>query len=386
VAVDRVVILGAGFAGITLASELDSLAAARKTDVTLVDRRPHFSMGFNMQWSFAGRRAPEEGMRAYASLRARHARFLHDEVAAIDVPGRAVHTTSQRLPYDHLVIALGAELAPELIPGLAVGAYDLFDLDSVMQFREAVHRFEGGTLAIAVAATPFKCPPAPYEYALLVDDLLRTQGVRDRVRLVVTTPEPRPLPLAPKVAGDTVMALLADRGIEYRPGHKPSSVDPVERRISFENGTKLEYGILGAVPPHRAPKVVRDAGLADASGFVPVELGTFRTSAPDVYAVGDVAALKLPNGSPHPKAGVFAEAQALTVARHLAAAIAGAEKTPYAGRGTCFVDVGRAMAAPAEIDLLAEGGPQFRIDPPSSRGLDEKRKFETDRFERWFGG
>jgi sulfide:quinone oxidoreductase len=182
------------------------------------------------------------------------------------------------------------------------------------------------------------------------------------------------------------MALLADVGIEYRPGHKPSSVDPVERRISFENGTELEYGILGAVPPHRAPKVVRDAGLADASGFVPVELGTFRTSAPDVYAVGDVAALKLPNGSPHPKAGVFAEAQALTVARHLAAAIAGAEKTPYAGRGTCFVDVGRAMAAPAEIDLLAEGGPQFRIDPPSSRGLDEKRKFETDRFERWFGG
>jgi len=103
-------------------------------------------------------------------------------------------------------------------------------------------------------------------------------------------------------------------------------------------------------------------------------------------AVGDVAALKLPNGSPHPKAGVFAEAQALTVARHLAAEIAGAEKVPYAGRGTCFVDVGRAMAAPAEIDLLAEGGPQFRIDPPSSRGLDEKRKFETDRFERWFGG
>jgi len=382
----HIVILGAGFAGLTLAVELDTLAAQGKVDVTIVDRAPHFSMGLNLQWVFAGRRSPQEGQRMYASLRPRHVRFLHDEVVAIDAAKGVVRTRSTSLPYDRLVLALGAELAPDLVPGLAEGAYDLFDLDSVLQFRDAVHRVDGGTLLIAITATPFKCPPAPYEYAFLVDDALRARGVREKVRLVLTTPEPQPMPVAGKAVGDAVRAMLAERGIEYLAGHKPKAVDAANRRVAYENGAELEYALLAAVPPHRAPKVVRDAGLADASGFVPVELGTFRAQAPNVYAVGDVAAIKLPGGGPHPKAGVFAESQALSVARHLAAGILGGEPPTYPGRGTCYVEVGRNEAAPAEIRLLEEGGPAARIEPPSVKGLELKRRFETERFERWFGG
>ena len=382
----RIVILGAGFAGLTLATELDSLAAQGKADVTLVDRAPQFSMGLNLQWVFAGRRSPQEGERMYASLRPRHVRFLHDEAVAIDTAKGVVRTRSTSLPYDRLVLALGAELAPDPVPGLADGAYDLFDLDSVLQFRDAVQRVDGGTLLIAIAAMPFKCPPAPYEYAFLVDDALRARGVREKVRLVLTTPEPQPMPVAGKAVGDAVKAMLAERGIEYLTGHKPKAVDAAHRRVAYENGAELEYALLGAVPPHRAPKVVRDAGLADASGFVPVELGTFRAQAPNVYAVGDVAAIKLPGGSPHPKAGVFAESQALAVARRLAAEALGGEHEKYPGQGTCYVEVGRNEAAPAEIRLLEEGGPTARIDPPSVKGLELKRQFERERFDRWFGG
>jgi sulfide:quinone oxidoreductase len=156
--------------------------------------------------------------------------------------------------------------------------------------------------------------------------------------------------------------------------------------VTYENGAELPYTILAAVPTHRAPKVVRDAGLTDASGFVPVELGTFRASVPDVYAIGDVAALKLPGGGPHPKAGIFAEAQGIAVAQALAAKMAGAESSPYPGVGVCYVETGRGMAAPAVISLLEPGGPSARMDAPSPDGLARKAEFERERFDRWFGG
>lgn len=385
-AADRIVILGAGFGGLTVAETLDPLAGMGKADLTLVDRNASFQMGFSMQWVFAGRRRPEEGERPYSSLATRNVTFVHDEVAAIDPANRFVQTRSRRLPYDHLVLALGADLAPESVPGLGEGAYNLCDLESVGQFRAALDAIDKGVVVIAVAATPFKCPPAPYEYAFLAHDILKDRGVRDKVRLVLTTPEPQPMPVAGKVVGEQVKAMMAERGIEYLPGHKPKLVDVRARTVAYEKGKDLPYDVLAAMYPHRAPKVVRDAGLADESGFVPVELGTFRTSTAGVYAIGDMAAMKLPNGSPHPKAGVFAEAQGMAVAQALAAVLGGQEPGKYEGRGVCFVDAGEDKAAPAEIHLLAEGGPKSNLDPPSVEGLMGKRKFERDRFLRWFGG
>ena len=385
-AADRIVILGAGFGGLTVAEALDPVAGMGKADVTLVDRNAIFQMGFSMQWVFAGRRRPDEGERPYSALATRNVRFVHDEVAAIDPANRLVHTRSRRLPYDHLVLALGAELAPELVPGLGEGAYNLCDLGSVGQFRAALDSIEKGVAMIAIASTPFKCPPAPYEYAFLAHDILKDRGVRDKVRVVLTTPEPQPMPVAGKVVGEQIKAMMAERGIEYLPGHKPKWVDVRGRTVAYENGKDLGYDVVAAMYPHRAPKVVRDSGLADESGFVPVKLGTFRTSKEGVYAIGDLAAMKLPNGSPHPKAGVFAEAQGMAVARALASALVLLRLLTPEGRGVCFVDAGKDKAAPAEIHLLADGGPKASLEAPSVEGLMGKRKFERDRFLRWFGG
>lgn len=382
---DRIVILGGGFAGLTLAHELEPLAKEGQVDVVLVDRNDRFMMGLTKQWVLVGRRSAAEGERAYASLQAKHVQFVHDDLVAIDLAARTVRTRSRRLPYDHLVVALGAELAPELVPGFVEGAYNLYDLPSVLRLRSALAHLDEGTVVVAVTATPFKCPPGPYEYALLIADILEGQGVGNRVQILITTPEPRPLPVANVAAGEAIKAMLAGRGIDARFGFKPKGIDAASRTIAYENGEHLEYAILAAVPPHRAPKVVRDAGLADASGFVPVELGTFRSSVPDIYAVGDVATMKLPNGNPHPKAGVFAEAQAHVVARNLAASIAGGEPATYPGRGVCFVDTGHGTAAAAEIDIFAEGGPHVRIETPSREGLEGKRQFEAERFRVWFG-
>lgn len=383
----RVVILGAGFGGLTVATELDPLASTRKVFITLIDRKSDFQMGFAPQWVLAGRRKAEDGKRSFQMVAARRTHFMQAEVVSIDPVLKTVNTKSSQVGYDYLVIALGAEMVPELLPGLQGAGHDLHDMESVVQFKAALEKVEKGTVAIAISSTPFKCPPSPYEYALIVDEVLRKRGMRPKVRVVLTTPEPQPIPLAGKAVGDAIKGMLAERAIDYRTGHKPTAIDAKTRRITYENGASLAYELLGAVYPQRAPKFARDANLTDASGFIPADLNTFETSLPGVYAIGDCAALKLPDGRPHPKAGVFSEAQGLVLAKQLGAlALGGGELARYTGMGVCYVDTGRDVAAVSEANLLAPGGPIFALTPPTKEGLTRKKQFETERLKRWFGG
>ena len=311
-------------------------------------------------------------------------RFLQDEIIVINVAEKTVRTKAYVLQYDYLIVAMGAELAPELIPGLAEGAYNLCNLESVMQLKHAVAAIAEGTVAIMISSTPFKCPPAPYEYAFLIDEILRKREVREKVKMVLATPEPQPMPIAGRLVGDSVKAMLAGKNIGYHPEHKPKNIDIVKKIVEFENGHKLHYDILAAMPPHRVPQVLRDAGLADASGFIPVDMQGFSSPVAHVYAVGDVASIRLPSGKPHPKAGVFAEAQAVAAAGNIIADIEGKEQARYAGKGTCFVEVGDAKAALVESDLLADGGPKIVMMQPSGQGLEGKRLFEEERLGKWF--
>jgi sulfide:quinone oxidoreductase len=380
----HIIILGAGFGGLTLASELDHLAEKGKAQVTLVDKNSSFSMGFSMQWAMMDRRNPEDGERSYSNLKPRNIKFIKEEIVAIETEKHTLHTKSIYLNYDYLVIALGAELSMETIPGLSENAYNLCEFNSVMILKEALKSVNEGTIVIMVASTPFKCPPAPYEYAFLIDDILRQRNIRNKIRLVVTTPEPQPMPVAGKAAGDFMKSLLAEKGIEYFPLHKPKTV--TDKKIVYENGFELNHEILCVMPVHRAPKVVRESGLTDESGFVPVELGSFKTAVGRVYAVGDVASLKLPAGNPHPKAGVFAEAQAHTVAKNLESEIVGTAKEEYTGSGFCYIDTGKGKAASAFINLLTPEGPKAVLNEPAEEGLKGKEMFESERLQKWFNG
>ena len=380
----RIVILGGGFGGMTLAQELEPLAKSGKADVWLLEKSPQFQMGLSLQWFLAGRRKREEGLRAYSSLRSKRVTFIPEEAVAIQTAEKLVHTKSLRIEYDYLIIALGSELAPELVPGLSEAGYNLYDFSSVLPFKSALQSIQTGTVLVAVTSVPFKCPPAPYEYALLIDEILRKKKVRREVRLALSTPEPQPMPVAGLQVGEAVKKMLSDRGVEYLPLHKPKLVEFPNRKMIYENGAEINFDLLAAVPPHRAPKVVREAGLTNDSGFVPVELGSFRTAAPGVFAIGDAAGLRLPNGNPHPKAGVFAEAQALALASQLTAEITGRPAVSYSGKGACFVDVGGGQAAPAEAELLHPEGPRFVLNSPSRAGLLAKKRFETEHLQRWF--
>lgn len=380
----RVVILGGGFGGLAAAHALLPALASGHT-ITLVDRRDRFLMGLAKLWVLVGERSPDEGWGDLVRIERKGVRFVREEIAAIDLARRVVRTGGGEHAYDALIIALGAEVAPDAVPGLPPEA-NLYDAARVPALRDQLARVARGTVALAVCGAPYKCPPAPFEAALLVDTLLRRRGVRDAVSIEVSIPDAEPMPVAGPHAGRAVRALLAERRIALRSSSPVASVDAAARAVVFASGDRFAYEVLLAVPPHRAPRVVRDAGLTDGTGWIPVDPATLATAHPNVFAIGDVAAVKLPGPGLLPKAGIMAERHGEVVGANLLASLAGrAPERRFDGAGYCFFEVGERRAMQVDGTFFADPENRTRFTEPSAEGFEAKQRFERERLERWFG-
>jgi sulfide:quinone oxidoreductase len=112
-----------------------------------------------------------------------------------------------------MIVALGAELAPELVPGLAEAGHNFFTLAGATSLHTALSRFTAGRIGVLVAATPFKCPAAPNEAAMLLEHDCRRRGVRPSVRLDLYTPEPGPMPVAGPEVSAALRRMIEAKGI-----------------------------------------------------------------------------------------------------------------------------------------------------------------------------
>ena len=380
----QVVVLGAGVGGLVAGNELQGKVGG-KASITLIERKPRFQFPPSFPWVAMGSRTPEQIEKDVRLLERKCIRVLQDEVVGLDLGERSVRTARGQVPFDHLIIALGAGYAPESVPGLVEHAHHMYDLDSAVRLRDALAGFQGGTIAIGVARLPFKCPAAPYELALLLDDAFRRRGVREKVKIEFFTPEGAPLPAAGRENGAKVLAMLQERGIAYHPKRKLKEVGP--HSLTFEEGEPLPFDLLICVPPHRAPEPVVDAGLTDASGWVPVDPGTLQTKQPGVFAIGDVTALPTPNGYVPflPKAGVFASGQGKLVAHNLAVQILGRGRPQtWDGYGTCFLETGKGKSAFMAGNFLAAPRPTLKLRGPSAIYHTQKVLFEKYWLRHWF--
>ena len=269
-----------------------------------------------------------------------------------------VETDAGPFDGDVLVVALGADLDPEATPGLVEGGHEFYTVAGAFALRDVLDAFDGGDVVVGVTSTPFKCPPAPSETALLVHDLLTERGLRDRSTMSLVMPLGVPIPPSP----DGVAALLAafaERGIAWHPGQlvRVARRRPRGARVTT---TELPYDLFLGVPVHRAPEVVVESGLA-VDGWIPVDPLTLETRFQDVYAVGDVTSVGTP------KAGVFAEGQAAVVAAQLIARARGeASGTTYDGRGICYLEFGADQVAKVDVTFLSGQAPVGTLEGPST--------------------
>jgi sulfide:quinone oxidoreductase len=375
----RVLVLGGGFGGIATARRLKQ-TLDEKDEVILVDRRDYFMVGFRKTWALTGQSTLEEGQRPLDSLSNLGVRVMHDPVTRIDPAARTAWMGDQRLSADALVVALGAELSPESIPGFEEYAHNVYDPQDIPRASQALREFQGGSLLIGIFGVPYKCPPAPYEMALLIRETLQSRGVQANVE--VFTPQPVSMPLLGQVGCDIIEGRLADNGITFLPNHKATAIESGE--VVFAN-ERRKYDLLFGIPPHRPPAVVRESGLVGESGWVSVNPRTLETQFPGVYAIGDVVQIAMSNGKPLPKAGVFAEGMGETVADRIAATFAGREpEAAFQGEGGCYLEVGSGQAMMVRGHFMAVPDPEVSLTEASAEYLGDKRAFETQRLKTWF--
>jgi sulfide:quinone oxidoreductase len=375
----RILILGGGFGGLATAHTLRRLRP--DDEVIVVDRASHFLVGFRKTWLLLGEKEDSGGVRPLSSITRFGIQHRAATVTKIDPANRAAEVDGERIEADALVVALGAQLAPEEIPGLAEYGHNIYDPRAIPQARAALESFGGGHVAVGVFGAAYKCPPAPYEIAILVKEKLAARGVV--ATLGVFTPLPMSLPILGEAGCNVIEGRLADNGIAFAPAHVATAV--TENEVLFGD-KRRPFDLLLAVPPHRCPAVVVESGLTGDRPWVPVNSRTLATNFPGVYAIGDVAEILMANGKPLPKAGVFAEAEGQVVAQQIAAVFAGeSTDATFEGNGGCFLEVGGGQAAMVEGGFMAQPFPQVRLTEPSADYLQQKAAFEAQRLQEWFG-
>jgi sulfide:quinone oxidoreductase len=374
--VNHVVILGAGFAGLELSARLSD-TLADEVRVTLIDQSESFTFGYSKLDIMFGRRAAADVRLDYGDINKREVEFRRERVSAIDPEKRRVTTDKGAYEADFLAVALGADYDFAATPGFAEGGFEYYSVAGAGRLRDVLPDFDSGTILIGILGEPFKCPPAPFEAALLLHDHLVKRGVREAAEIRVVGPMAAPVPIAKEVS-QGILGALSERGIEYLAKQLVVQLDTQNREARLESGGSLPYDLFIGIPVHRVPAVVESSGLAEA--WIPVDQTNLATRFPGVYALGDVS------GAPVAKAGVFAEAAARVVADDIAARLRGEElERPYQGDGYCYIEFGGGMVAKVEANFLGGPKPTARLVGPSRELAADKEAFGSSRRERWFG-
>lgn len=373
----RVLILGAGFGGLELATTL-SETLGDGVAVTLIDKSDAFIFGFAKLDVMFGHATAEQVRHPYENFVKPGVTLLQEVVTAIDPENRRVTTNAGTHEADALVIALGADYDVSSTPGITLGRNEFYSVDGATYLRGVLPTFKKGHAVIGVCSAPYKCPPAPSECALMLHDYLAERGVRGDCRITVVNPMSSPVPPSPETS-QALLAAFSERGITFVPNRRVVSVDEQRKIVALDDGSELPCDLFLGVPKNRAPDVVVATGMTE-NGWVTIDPRTLETKYPGVYAVGDLA------NTGAPKAGVFAEGAARAVAQNLVARFRKEdESAKNPGAGSCYIEFGGGRIARVDVDFFSGPKPTGTFNEPSEALRASKVEFGTSRRARWFG-
>ena len=334
-AVKKVVVLGGGVGGTIVANLLAKRFRPEEAEVTLVDKTGKHVYQPGFVYVAFGRTKPKSLVRDERKLLRKRVRLVIGEAVRIDPAGRKVHLADgTALAYDRLVIALGARLVPDELPGYAEAAHHFYSLEGALKLKEDLRAFRGGRIVVTVASVPYKCPPAPSEAACQLDYYFTKKKLRDKVAIHFLSPLSRVFPLEP--VNPVVEQIFAKHDIQSTIFFNVESIDTNAKTVTSIEGETVPYDLLLMIPPHRGAKVVEDSGLGDRGGWLPTDKHTLRTKAhPEIFGLGDCTDV------PVSKSGAAAHFQAKVIAESIAADLTGQPATArYDGHVMCYCDAG----------------------------------------------
>ena len=340
----EVVILGGGVGG-TIVANLVAKQTQDRAHVTLVDATGIHVYQPGFLYVAVGLEQPAALNRPESRLLRADVSLVIERAMRVDPAEHTVYLESgRRLRYDHLVLATGSRTMMGEVPG-ALDVYDFYTMSGAKRLFKALEGFQQGTIVIGVAGIPYKCPPAPVEFAFLLDDYLRARGIRNQTEIKLLSPLNRAFTI--EATSKLVQPILAERGIELTGFFNVESVDPVAKTVTSLEGETMGYDLLILVPPHRGQEVIESSRLGDERGWVPVDKNTLKhTEFADIWAVGDTTNI------PISKSGSVAHYEATVAAAEIAAEVKG-EPAPahvYDGKVMCFLETGQGKATTIRFD------------------------------------
>jgi sulfide:quinone oxidoreductase len=373
-----VVILGAGFAGLELATRL-SEDLPGEVDVTIIDSSDAFVFGFSKLDLMFGRADLDAVRVPYSRFDKPGVRFTQETILSIDPDSRRVTTDRMTYEPDILVVALGADLDPAATPGVVEEGTEYYSVEGATRVRSVLETFEGGDAIVGVLGPFFKCPAAPFETAIMLHDYLEKRGRRDASTIKVISPMAKPIPISDEASAG-ILRSCEQRDIGWWPESKVTALDPTKKTATLRDGRTIPYSLFLAIPVHRAPQVVADSALVEEDGWIAVDRHTFATKFENVYAVGDVTS------APVPRVGAIAEGEAATVADVLVHQFRGGEPpAPYGGIATCYIEFGGPQVARFDANFLTGPAPFGTFTEASEEIAASKVEFGASRRRRWFG-
>jgi sulfide:quinone oxidoreductase len=333
-----VVIVGGGVGGLFTANKLTSKLASevRRGEVSITLVEPQEKQVYQPGFLYVpfSELPPDVMFRPVSKLVPPLVRVEREPAAKIDLPNKKVVLQSgKELKYDYLVVTTGAVVKTDAFPGFGQAWHTLWTSEGARRLREALSRFNGGTVVVSVTSTPYKCPVAPYEFLGLLNDYLMATGLRAKTKVVFTTVAPH-LHAQPQV-NKFLEEQLKLWGFEYRTKFQINAIEP--GKVSGPEEIKAD--LIVAVPPHGGAEVVVKSGIGDQAGWVPVDKHTLQIQAQG--ATGAEMALGDATNLPVPKAGAVAHFQSEVVASRIAEEIQlGHADTKYNGRVICFILTG----------------------------------------------
>ncbi|MEM4509357.1 MAG: FAD/NAD(P)-binding oxidoreductase [Pyrobaculum sp.] len=331
----KLLVLGGGTGGLLISKEVRDILGPQDVEITLVDVKKRTELRPSYLYVAFGHRRPEQISMPLEYVERRGVKFVNAKVLKIDAANRRVKTTAGDLTYDVLVVSLGAETVG--------GSYlHTWEMEPALKTAEAISRLKSGRLVIGAYSLPYRCPPAPFELAIMAHYYFTTRGVRDKVEIVMVHPWKKPFESFGPLGIRTMSKMLEDMNINYiGVGQNPAIKSISENSLETSSGEVIKFDLALITPPHKAPDPVLDSDLVKNGWAAPRSPanGDFRSEKfDDVYVIGDVAAPNVPVGM----AGTILHSYAPYVVSNILSDLNGASlgKPSFRVVGTCMMDTG----------------------------------------------
>ena len=336
----KVVIVGAGAGGGLAASRVRKMVPEGEAEITVIDKtgRTDFQPSYTLV--ALGNRDPSQISVRMDRFAKTGIRSIKGEVTGVDVRNRTVSVGTEKISYDTLILSPGVKFDGKSFSGYD-SAYHFWDMENSMALRKKLSAFRGGKIVLGVTTQMYKCPPVPWEMAMMLDEYFRAKGLRDKVEITVAHWTKKPMAMFGPVISGPVTGWLEEKGVNSINGFKLASIDGEGQKLVGESGESVDYDLAIVAPPHRTPDFISgNSDLASRNGWLDSNTKNFRNRGyDDVYAIGDAIAPSIGIGM----AGVFAHFQADTAASYVAGDIIGSyDPIPYNTIGLCASDTGDA--------------------------------------------